>query len=92
MNFKELIEENNGELAPIVSEFYTTQNALSYTFRGISNEAVLSEVLLSLNKVNAKGTFFVTKDEIEKYPDRIAKILNDGHEIGNGGITTSSSY
>lgn len=90
MNFKESIEENNGKLAPIVSEVYTTQKALSYTFRGISNEAVLSEVLLSLNKANAKGTFFVTKNEIEKYPDRIAKILNAGHEIGNGGITTSS--
>ncbi len=90
VNFKELIKKNNGEMEPVVSEFYTTKRVLSYTFRGISNEAVLNEVLLSLDKVNAKGTFFATKDEIEKYPDRIAKILNAGHEIGNGGITSSS--
>jgi len=91
VNFKELIEKNNGSLAPNISEFYTTKKALSYTFRGLSDEAVLNSVLISLDKINAKGTFFVTKDEIEKYPDRIATILKKGHEIGNGGITTSSS-
>ncbi|MEG1254628.1 polysaccharide deacetylase family protein [Clostridium sp.] len=91
VNFKELIEKNNGKLAPVVSEFYTTKEALSYTFRGLSDEVVLNQVLLSLDKINAKGTFFVTKDEINKYPDRIDKILKAGHEIGNGGITTSSN-
>lgn len=90
LNFRDLVYKNNRELSPVTSEFYTTEKAVSYTFRGLSNEAALSEVLLSLNRVNAKGTFFVTKDEIEKYPDRITKILNSGHEIGNGGITASS--
>lgn len=90
VNFKELIEKNNGKLAPYVSEFYTTQKALSYTFRGLSNEVVLDTVLGTLNKINAKATFFVTKEEIEKYPDRIDKILKSGNEIGNGGITNSS--
>ena len=41
--------------------------------------------------MNAKGTFFVTKEEILKYPERINKILSKGHEIGNGGITNGSS-
>jgi peptidoglycan-N-acetylglucosamine deacetylase len=91
VNFKELIEKNNGNLAPNISEFYTTKKALSYTFRGLSDETALNSVLISLDKINAKGTFFVTKDEIEKYPDRIANILVKGHEIGNGGITVSSS-
>ncbi len=91
VNFKELIEKNNGNLAPNISEFYTTKKALSYTFRGLGNETALNSVLISLDKIKAKGTFFVTKDEIEKYPDRIANILKKGHEIGNGGITVSSS-
>ena len=90
VNFKELIEKNNRKLAPYVSEFYTTQKALAYTFRGLSNEVVLDTVLGTLDKINAKGTFFVTKEEIEKYPDRIDKILKSGNEIGNGGITNSS--
>ncbi|MEG0308998.1 MAG: polysaccharide deacetylase family protein [Clostridium sp.] len=91
VDFKGLIEKNNGKVAPVVSEIYTTKEALSYTFRGLSNEVVLDEVLLSMEKVSAKGTFFVTKDEMKKYPDRIQKILKAGHEIGNGGITTSST-
>lgn len=91
INFKELVDKNNGMLSPIVSRFYTTQEALSYTFRGLSNESILDNVLASLDKYNAKGTFFVTKNEIENYPDRIEKILRNGHEIGNGGITVNSN-
>lgn len=90
IDFKELIDKNNGMLSTIVSRFYTTQEALSYTFRGLSNENVLDNVLASLDKYNAKGTFFVTKNEIINYPDRIKKIVGAGHEIGNGGITVSS--
>jgi len=90
INFKELVEKNNKRQAPVVSEFYTTQKALAYTFRGISNEAILNKVLKTLDNLNAKATFFVTKEEILKYPDRITEILSKGHEIGNGGITTSS--
>ena len=33
IDFKELIDKNNGMLSTIVSRFYTTQEALSYTFR-----------------------------------------------------------
>lgn len=90
INFKELIEKNNKRLAPVISEFYTTQKALAYTFRGISNEASLDKVLKTLEELNVKGTFFVTKEEILNYPDRINKIISKSHEIGNGGITTSS--
>jgi len=91
INFEDLIEKNNGKQAPVVSQFFTTQKALSYTFRGLSNEASLDKVLEILDKMNAKGTFFVTKEEIFKYPERINKIISRGHEIGNGGITNSSS-
>ncbi len=34
--------------------------------------------------------FFVTKDEIEKYPERINKIIEYGNEIGNGGVTNNT--
>ncbi|WP_297419800.1 polysaccharide deacetylase family protein [Clostridium sp.] len=91
INFEELIEKNNGKQAPIISQFFTTQKALTYTFRGLSNEACLDKVLEELDKMNAKGTFFVTKEEILKYPERINKILSKGHEIGNGGITNGSA-
>lgn len=89
IDLKKLIKENNKKLAPVVSEFHTTQRALAYTFRGLSNEDSLDKVLKVLDKLNAKGTFFVTKEEILNYPSRINKILSKGHEIGNGGITAS---
>ncbi|WP_055666482.1 polysaccharide deacetylase family protein [Desnuesiella massiliensis] len=91
IDFKKLIAKNNNRLAPVISQFYTTQKSLTYTFRGLSNEASLDKTLQRLEKLNAKGTFFVTKDEILKYPDRINKIIKAGHEIGNGGITANSS-
>lgn len=90
INLNELIEKNNNNLSPVVSRFFTTQEAITYTFRGISNGKVLDDVLESLDKYNAKGTFFVTKEDIEDYPDRIEKIINAGHEIANGGVTSSS--
>lgn len=90
IDFKNLIETNNKKIVPVISQFYTTQEALSYTFRGISDEEVVTKVLERLRILGIKGTFFVTKDELEKYPDRINKIIEEGHEIGNGGITVSS--
>lgn len=90
IDFTEFIERNNGKEAKVNSEIYTTANKLTYTFRGIKNDEVLNNVLKSLNDVNAKATFFVTKEEIEKYPERIDKILKYGHEIANGGVSTSS--
>ena len=90
INFSKLIEDNKNNLSPVVSRFFTTEEALTYTFKGLSNEKVLDNVLESLNKYNAKGTFFVTKLEIEEYPERIEKIIKAGHEVANGGITSSS--
>lgn len=90
VDFSEVIAKNNKKLARVNSNIYTTQNVVSYTFRGLSDENTLNYVLESLKSVNAKGTFFVTKEEIKKYPDRIKKIISYGNEIGNGGITTSS--
>lgn len=90
INLNELIEKNKNNIEPVVSRFFTTQEVVTYTFRGLSNEKVLDNVLESLNKYNAKGTFFVTKDDIKNYPDRIEKIIKSGNEIANGGVTSSS--
>lgn len=90
INFKDLIAENQGKLASVNSKIYTTQPALSYTFRGLSDENVLNNVLNTLDELSCKGTFFVTKSEIEHFPDRIKNILSKGHEIANGGITVGS--
>lgn len=91
INFNKLIKDNKKLLAENISRFYTTQEAVAYTFRGISDKESLDLALLALSITNTKGTFFVTKKEILEYPDRIEKILSYGNEIGNGGVTANSN-
>lgn len=78
---KQLRAANKGELATEVKAVYTTDKALSYTFTGISNTKVLKDVLNKLDKLGAKGTFFVTEEETRKYGNEIKKIADAGHEI-----------
>lgn len=90
-DLKAMIKANNGEESTVVNHLYTSQKGVVFTFRGISNEAVLDNVLIQLKNLgNVKATFFVTANEIEKYPERIKKIVDAGHEIGNGGVTQDS--
>ena len=41
----------------------------------------IPRILTLLNKHNAKGTFFVTCDCIEKYPEIFQELITNGHEI-----------
>lgn len=43
----------------------------------------LSFILWELKKRKLKATFFILGWIAEKYPEKVAKILDDGHEIGN---------
>ncbi|MDK2827460.1 MAG: peptidoglycan-N-acetylglucosamine deacetylase [Clostridium butyricum] len=90
VDFKNLIDINDKRVVDINSEIYTTKNSVTYTFKGLSNENTLDYVLESLKQINGHGTFFVTKDEIEKYPERVNKIIEYGNEIGNGGVTNNT--
>lgn len=62
----------------------TTEPAISYTFGGLSKEAVVHDVLGKLNDLGIKGTFFVLEVEMQKYPQTIRRIIENGHEIGIG--------
>jgi peptidoglycan/xylan/chitin deacetylase (PgdA/CDA1 family) len=73
------IIDNNAKEIKIIS---TTEPALSYTFGGLANEGVVSDVLGRLNKLGIKATFFVAEIEMKKYPETLRKIIGNGHEIG----------
>lgn len=73
------IADNNAKEIKIIS---TTEPALSYTFGGLSNEAVVNDVLGRLNNLGIKATFFVAEIEMKKYPETLRKIIANGHEIG----------
>lgn len=78
---KQLRAKNQGKLATEVNMAYTTEQALSYTFTGISNTKALKDVLNKLNQLSAKGTFFVTEEETVKNAAVIKEIADAGHEI-----------
>lgn len=61
---------------------YTTERAAAFTFSGLGNNAELDSVLSALNAVNGKATFFITRDDLIRYPDEIRLILSKGHDLG----------
>ena len=62
----------------------TTEPAIAYTFGGLANAAALNDVLGRLNSLGIKATFFVMEVEMQRYPDTVRLILENGHEIGLG--------
>ncbi len=82
-NAIDLLKENNkGKLSEDTVKIYTSEKAVAYTFFGISNEITFNDVINKLSKLKIKATFFVSKEDIEKYPKRVQKIVDKGHEIG----------
>ncbi len=79
---KQLRMNNNGKLAEEVNTVYTTNQALTFTFYGVNNTEVLYDVLGKLDSIHAKGTFFITKAELDNNSKELKEILNKGHEIG----------
>ena len=73
------IQDHNPQEIKIIS---TTEPALSYTFGGLTNKAVVNDVLTRLNDLGIKATFFVAETEMKKYPETLRKIIGNGHEIG----------
>jgi peptidoglycan/xylan/chitin deacetylase (PgdA/CDA1 family) len=60
----------------------TTEPALSFTFGGLANEAVVNDVLGRLNTLGIKATFFVAEIEMRRYPQTVRRIIENGHELG----------
>lgn len=79
---EKLRKNNNGKKAMEYRTIYTTEKALSYTFYGIEDLEVLYKVLDNLDVLKAKGTFYITKEDIIDNPDAVKKISDGGHEIG----------
>ena len=65
-----------------VKVIYTTEQALAYSFSGLSNETVVTDVLTRLKQFEIKGTFFITEMELQQYPKLVRQILAGGHEVG----------
>ncbi|MDU4959564.1 MAG: polysaccharide deacetylase family protein [Sporomusaceae bacterium] len=60
----------------------TTEQALAYSFSGLANTAAVDDVLVRLQRLDSKATFFVMETEMRRYPQTLRKIIAAGHEIG----------
>jgi len=74
--------QNKGELATPIRLIGTTEEAVAYLFYGLGNDQELNSVLSSLKQIGAKGTFFVSKEDLDEHPGQIKKIIADGHAMG----------
>ncbi len=87
LHYNDIEDQYREQMVEPVTAVHTTDREMSFTFRGLGDEAELSNVLKTLKEVGAKATFFVTGQEIEAYPEQVQQIVDDGHEIGSGGYT-----
>jgi chitin deacetylase len=60
----------------------TNQKVVALTFDDGPTKNV-DKILPLLNQYNAKATFFLIGNEIEKYPDGVQKLVKEGDQIGN---------
>lgn len=74
--------QNKGELATPIRVLGTTEKSVAYLFYGLGNQRELDNVLLSLKELNAKATFFVSKEDLDENPDQIKQIIAEGHAVG----------
>jgi peptidoglycan/xylan/chitin deacetylase (PgdA/CDA1 family) len=62
----------------------TTYPAVVYAFGGLSNPAVVQDVLERMDRKGIRGTFFVTERELQRNGSSIAAIAAHHQEIGIG--------
>lgn len=61
----------------------TNTKRVALTFDDGPHAKVTQQILKTLKKYNAKATFFVVGNKVEKNPTILKEIFNAGHEIGN---------
>ena len=62
------------------------------TFDDGPTPGITEWILATLRRYNAKATFFVLGKNVEKYPDLYAKILAEGHRVGNHTYSHQKGY
>jgi peptidoglycan/xylan/chitin deacetylase (PgdA/CDA1 family) len=62
----------------------TTYQGVVFAFGGLSQPAVVDDILQRMDKQGMRGTFFVTERELRTNPESVADIVRYGQEIGIG--------
>lgn len=67
----------------IKKSFPLEKGKLFFTFDDGPNPDVTPQILSVLKQYNAKATFFCLGRNVEKHPELLQQIINEGHSIGN---------
>lgn len=78
-----LSSSSHGEL-PIYS-VETEERVVALTFDAAWGDEDLADILATLEAHQAKATFFVSGDWVDRYPDAVQSIHAAGHELANHG-------
>jgi peptidoglycan/xylan/chitin deacetylase (PgdA/CDA1 family) len=62
---------------------YRQNNSIALTFDDGPNPEITPQILKILHDKNLKATFFLVGEKVEKYPEIVKKIVEEGHQIGN---------
>lgn len=66
-----------------ISSVETSEKEIALSINCNKNMDNINNIIDTLSKMNASATFFVTGEIIDKYPEEVKKIINNGNEIGN---------
>lgn len=76
----------NQKLLPIYN-VETKEKKVAFTMNCAWNADDIDSILQTLKENNTKITFFIVGDWIEKFPDAVKKIYEEGHEIASHSDT-----
>ena len=77
---------SQNRLLPIYS-VETEEKKIAITFDAAWSAEDTDDLIAILKKHGAKATFFVVGDWVDKNPDAVKKLFDNGHEIGNHSNT-----
>ena len=77
------IRANCQWFGPVVTRFRTPEKAVWLTIDDGPHPEDTLELLKLLKKHNARATFFVIGERVQKYPELARAILNEGHTLAN---------
>lgn len=61
----------------------TDRKQIALTFDDGPHPVFTPQIMDLFQKYGAKGTFFVTGQHVEQYPEIASRLLEEGHEVGN---------
>ena len=87
INNSEIIETAASVKELPIYSVATDEKKIAFTMNCAWDADDIDSILDTLSKYKVKITFFIVGDFIDKYPEAIKKIAENGHEIGNHSNT-----